>query len=50
MMTKDMDMISCDIWYKPRRCSKLHNGTVNPYVWEFKNRGMKYFQHISQVK
>ncbi|CAL1271259.1 unnamed protein product [Larinioides sclopetarius] len=48
LMEKDIDVFSSDVWYKPRNFLAPENTTLNPCVWQYKERGNKYIQHISQ--
>ncbi|KAF8766585.1 Protein phosphatase 1 regulatory subunit 21 like protein [Argiope bruennichi] len=48
LMEKDIDVFSSDVWYKPRSFLASKNSTLNPCVWQYKERGHKYIQHISQ--
>ncbi|GFS29031.1 protein phosphatase 1 regulatory subunit 21 [Nephila pilipes] len=48
LMEKDIDVLSSNVWYKPRNSSGFKNATLNPCVWQYKERGSKYVLHISQ--
>ncbi|KFM76943.1 hypothetical protein X975_00948, partial [Stegodyphus mimosarum] len=47
LMQKDLEVISHDIWYKPRNIPRRLNATLSPYVWQYKARGTKYMQQIN---
>ncbi|XP_035230398.1 protein phosphatase 1 regulatory subunit 21-like [Stegodyphus dumicola] len=47
LMQKDLEVISHDIWYKPRNIPRRLNATLSPYVWQYKERGTKYMQQIN---
>ncbi|GIY88138.1 protein phosphatase 1 regulatory subunit 21 [Caerostris extrusa] len=50
LMEKDIDSFSSNVWYKPRNALGFKTATSNPCVWQYKERGSKYIQHISQVE
>lgn len=48
LMEKNTDIFSWDVWYMPKCYSMDGKMLINPSVWQFKEKGIKYLQQIAQ--